>query len=77
MVPKGNDGKHLVSDYRALNKVMRKFIWPMPKVEDISSKLNGAKYFSNLDLQAGYHNILLDDDSIPKKAFTLPFNKYE
>ena len=33
--PKGNRGKHLVIDYRALNKVTRKFTWPMPKLEDI------------------------------------------
>ena len=41
VVPKDDGGKHLVIDYRALNKVTRKFTWPMPKVEDIFSKLNG------------------------------------
>ena len=30
VVPKGDGGKHLVIDYLALNKVTRKFIWPMP-----------------------------------------------
>ena len=50
MVPKGDRGKCLVIDYRALNKVTRKFTWPMPKVEDIFSKLNGATYFTTLDL---------------------------
>ena len=50
VVPKGNGGKHLVINYRLLNKVMRKFVWLMPKVEDIFSKLNGAKYFSTLDM---------------------------
>ena len=49
----------------------------MPKVEDIFSKLNGAKYFSTLDLRAGYHHIPLDKSSIPKTAFNLPFGKYE
>ena len=53
------------------------FTWPMPKVEDIFSKLNGAKYFSTLDLRAGYHHIPLDKSSIPKTAFNLPFRKYE
>ena len=57
VVPKGDDGKQLVIDYRALNKVTSKFTWPMPKVEDIFSKLNGAKYFLTLDLRAGYHHI--------------------
>ena len=49
----------------------------MPKVEDIFSKLNGATYFTTLDLRAGYHHILLDKPSIPKTAFNSPFGKYE
>ena len=77
VVPKGDGGKHLVIDYRALNKVTRKFTWPMPKVEDIFSKLNGATYFTTLDLHAGYHHIPLDKSSIPKTAFNLPSGKYE
>ena len=77
VVPKGNGGKCLVIDYRALNKVTRKFMWPMPKVEDIFSKLNGAMYFTTLDLQAGYHHIPLDTPSIPKTAFNSPFRKFE
>ena len=77
MVPKGDRGKCLVIDYRALNKVTRKFPWPMPKVEDIFSKLNGATYFTTLDLCTGYHHIPLDRSSIPKTAFNLPFSKFE
>ena len=77
VVPKGDGGKCLVIDYRALNKVTWKFTWPMPKVEDILSKLNGATYFTILDLCAGYHHISLDKSSIPKTAFNSPFGKYE
>ena len=50
LVPKGDGGKFLVINYHALNKVTRKFTRPIPKVEDFFSKLNGAKYFSTLDL---------------------------
>ena len=67
VVPKGNGGKCLVIDYRALNKVTRKFTWPMPKVEDIFSKLNRATYFTTLDHKP----------SIPKTAFNSPFRKFE
>ena len=49
----------------------------MPKVEDIFSQLNGATYFTTLDLHTGYHHILLDKSSIPKTAFNSPFGKYE
>ena len=77
IVPKGDGGICLVIIYRALNKVTRKFTWPMQKVEDIFSKLNGATYFTMLDLRAGYHHIPLDKPSIPKTAFNSPFGKYE
>ena len=77
VVPKGDGGKHLVIDYRALSKVTRKLTWPIPKVEDIFSKLNGGTYFNALDLHAGYHHIPLDNSSIPKTAFNSPFGKYE
>ena len=77
VVPKGNGGKCLEIDYRALNKVTRKFTWPMPKVEEIFSKLNGATYFTTLDLRAGYHHIPLDKPSIPKTALNSPFRKFE
>ena len=64
VVPKGDRGKCLFINYHALDKVTRKFAWPMLKLEDIFSKLNGEKYFSTLDLQAGYHHIPLDKASI-------------
>ena len=75
VVPKGDRGKCLMINYHVLNKITRKFIWSMPKVEDIFSQLNGAKYFSTLDLQAGHDHIPLEEASIPKTAFTSPFGK--
>ena len=77
VVPKGDGGKCLVIDYRALNKVTRTFTWPMPKVKDIFSKLNGTTYFTILDHWACYHHIPLDKPSIPKTAFNSHFGKYE
>ena len=77
VVPKGDGGKQLVINYRALNKVTRKFTWPIPKVKDIFSKLSGAKYFSTLDLSAGYHHIPLDKSQIPQTVFNSHFGNYE
>ena len=64
-------------DNRALNKITRKFTWPMPKAGDIFSKLNRATNFTTLDLRPGYHHIPLDKPSIPKTAFNSPFGKFE
>ena len=68
--------KQLVIDYHTLNKVTRKFTCPMPKIEDIFSKLNGAKYF-NLGFTSMLPPYTLDKSSIPKTAFNLPFGQYE
>ena len=77
IMPKGDGGKCLVIDYRALNQVTRKFTWPIPKVGDIFSKLNVTIYFTTLDLRAGYQHIPLDKPSIPKTSFNSPFGKYK
>ena len=77
IVPKSNGEKRLCVDFRALNKITRTYIWPMPRAEDIFAKLGKAMYFTTLDLCAGYHHIALDKDSIKKTGFCLPFGKYE
>ena len=77
IVPKSNGEKRLCVDFRALNKITRTYIWPMPRAEDIFAKLGKALYFTTLDLRAGYHHIALDKDSIKKTGFCFPFGKYE
>ena len=76
VVPKGDGGKRLCVDFRALNKITRTYVWPMPRVEDIFTKSGKAK-FCTPDLRSGYHHIAFDKDSIKKTAFVAPFGKYE
>jgi len=46
-------------DYRALNKVTLKDRYPLPRVDDLFDRLSGARYFSRIDLQQGYHQVLI------------------
>ena len=39
VVPKGDGGKRMCVDYRALNAISRKYIWPMPRIDHILAKL--------------------------------------
>ena len=50
---------------------------PLPKIDEIYGNLHGANIFTTLDLQSGYYDIALDNESKAKTAFVTPFGKYE
>ena len=77
VVPKGDGGKRLCVDFRALNSITTTYVRPMPRVEDIFAKLGKSKFFTTLDLRSGYHHIALDEEAIKKTAFVTPLGKYE
>ena len=51
VVPKGDGGKRLCMDFRALNAITRTYVWPMPRVKDIFAKLGKVKFFTTLHLR--------------------------
>ena len=44
VVPKGDGGKRMCIDYRALNAIYRTCIWLMPRIDDILAKLGKANF---------------------------------
>ena len=42
-------------DYRALNNLTRKDVYPLPRIDDLLDKLSKAHYLSAIDLASGYH----------------------
>ena len=48
---------------RMPNKAIQRERQPMPTVDDLIHKLNGATVFTNLDLRAGYHQLSLAEES--------------
>ena len=77
MVPKKSGEWRLCVDYRALNNITQKDAFPLPVIRDIFDQLEGASYFSLLDLDSGYHQLKLGKKTIPKTAFTCELGLFE
>lgn len=57
-------------DYRLLNKKLIPDKFPLARIDEIHDSLGRAKFFSIMDLHAGYHQIPLDENSKPLTAFS-------
>jgi hypothetical protein len=68
---------HLVIDYRALNKDRIKNHYPLPQIEELFDTLQGAKWFTKLDLIADYHQVQMNLDDVWKTTFKTKFGLFE
>ena len=66
---KANGTLRLCVDYRRLNKAIIRERHMLPTLEEITAKLEGAKVFSVLDAESGFHQIPLALDSRPYTTF--------
>ena len=56
-------------DYRGLNKITLKNKYPLPLISESLDRLNGAKFFTKLDLRNGYYNVRIKKGDEWKTAF--------
>jgi hypothetical protein len=77
LVEKPDGGKRMVIDYRALNAATQRNRYPLPRVDELFDQLQGARYFSKIDLRTGYWQIRVAAEDVPKTAFTSRHGHFE
>ncbi|GBG66525.1 hypothetical protein CBR_g63107 [Chara braunii] len=71
LVPKKNGSVRICIDYRKLNDITIKDVYPLPRIDDLLDAIGCANYFSKFDIQHRFHHILVKEEDRPKTAFVL------
>ena len=51
--------------------------YPLPRIDYLFDQLQGSQCFSKIDLRAGYHQLKIKAEDIPKTAFRTRYGHYE
>ncbi|EFO88558.1 hypothetical protein CRE_13684 [Caenorhabditis remanei] len=77
LVKKKDGSIRMCVDYRKLNAVIKLNAHPLPHIESTLQALGRKKWFTTLDLMAGYWQIPMEEESKEKTAFTVLNEQYQ
>lgn len=78
LIVKKKDGTpRVVIDYRALNEVTVKNKYPLPLMDELFDRTQGARFFTSIDLRNGFHQIAIRPEDREKTAFRTRFGHFE
>jgi len=63
-------------DYRQLNTVTRKDVYPLPRIDDCLDAMSSATLFSTFDLRSSYHQVEVAPQDRDKTTFICPRGMY-
>ena len=76
-VKKSDGTLRLVCDWRELNRITIKNEACLPNIDDLFDTVQGSLFFTKLDLHAGYNQVRIRTEDVPKTAFNTPLGHYQ
>ena len=76
VLPKKDGKLRIRLDPIDLNRALRRENYPLPTIEDVATRLHGAKVVSILDVRNGFWHVVLDEESSHLTTFNTPFGRY-
>ena len=64
-------------DFRKINAVTKRDVYPLPRIDDLLDMIKGSTYFSSIDLASGYWQVPMKEESKEITAFRTPHGLYE
>ena len=77
LVRKKDNTLRFCVDYRKVNELTKKDVYPLPRVDDNLENLSGSRWFSTLDLLSGYWQVEVAECDRDKTAFVMKEGLYE
>lgn len=77
LVKKKNGETRICCDFRRINKKIVKDRFPLPLIEDVLDRLQGAKYFTTIDLRNGFFHVSVSEESSKYTSFVTHNGQYE
>ena len=75
--PNGKEQKRMVVNYQGLNALTIAPEYPLPTIQAVLENLHGAKVFTIMDMEQGFHQIRVHPRDQYKTAFRTHFGQYE
>ena len=77
LIPRKDRKPRFCVNYIKLNAVTYTDAYPLPTIQEILDSLAGSVIFSSIDLNNGYWQCRMDQDSIDKTAFASPLGLFQ